>query len=121
MASSAGYLQYILDQLSGVEGVSSRPMMGEYLLYVRGRLFGGVYDDRLLVKPVKAAVSCLEWAGRAVTFQRPYQGAKELLLIEDTDDSGFLSELIEAMYGELPAPKRKRQKSESGQAKPETE
>lgn len=106
MASDEGVLRYILDQLSDVEGVNSRPMMGEYLLYVRGRLLGGVYDDRLLVKPVPAAVSCLERAGRPVLYETPYAGAKEMLLIEDTDDRAFLRGLAEAMYEELPVPRR---------------
>ncbi|MBQ9346233.1 MAG: TfoX/Sxy family protein [Oscillibacter sp.] len=105
MASGEGVLRYILDQLSDVEGITYRPMMGEYLLYVRGRLLGGVYDNRLLVKPVPAALACVEKAGKAVQYENPYEGAKELLLIEDVDDHVFLCGLAEAMYEELPVPK----------------
>lgn len=103
MASSKSYLTYILEQLSGLEELTSRPMMGEYLLYFRGRLFGGIYDDRLLVKPVKPAEALLPDAPREL----PYEGAKEMLLVEQVDDRAFLEALVTAMYPALPAPKRK--------------
>ena len=101
MASSKGYLEFVLDQLSGLNGVSHRAMMGEYILYYRGKIFGGIYDDRLLLKPVKAAVLRMPDA----ISQAPYEGAKEMLLADNIDDREFLSELIEAMYDELPEPK----------------
>ena len=116
MASGKETLRYILDQLSDVEGISSRPMMGEYLLYVRGRLFGGVYDDRLLVKPVPAAVSWVEKAGKAVLYELPYEDVRKLLLIEDVDDRAFLCGLAEAMYEELPVPKRTVLKKKNGKS-----
>ena len=102
MASSEGYRDFILDQLTGLEGVSCRAMMGEYILYYRGRIFGGLYDDRLLVKPVPAAAALLPDARREL----PYDGAKEMLLVEDVEDRELLRALLGAMYDELPAPKR---------------
>lgn len=102
MASKKEYLDYVLEQLSGVDGIGHRAMMGEYLLYVRGRLFGGIYDDRLLVKPTASACALLPEASR----EPPYGGAKEMLLVEDLEN-GALAALVEAMYPELPE-KRKR-------------
>ena len=102
MASTKSYLEYVLDLLSDLDGISYRAMMGEYVLYYQGRVFGGIYDDRFLVKPVKSAVSMLPDAEREL----PYDGAKEMLLV-DSEDRAFLKGLIEAMYPELPAPKRK--------------
>jgi len=92
-----------MDQLSGLEAVSYRAMMGEYLIYYRGRLVGGIYDDRFLVKPTKAAAAMMPDAVREL----PYEGAKEMLLVDDVDNREFLQELLEAMYEELPAPKKK--------------
>lgn len=106
MASSKEYLAFILEQLSGLEDVSYRAMMGEFILYYRGRIVGGIYDDRLLVKPVNAAVRYLPEAPREL----PYEGAKEMLLVEEVDDKAFLTGLFEAMYNELPAPKPKKKK-----------
>ncbi|MDO5547318.1 MAG: TfoX/Sxy family protein [Eubacteriales bacterium] len=104
MASSRSYLQYILCQMAKIEGITHRAMMGEYILYVEGRIFGGIYDDRLLVKPVPAAVKCLPDAPREL----PYEGAKEMLLVEETDDAAFLKQLVEAMLPELPERKPRR-------------
>ena len=103
MASTKSYLEYVLDLLSDLEGISYRAMMGEYILYCQGRVFGGIYDDRFLIKPVKSAVAMLPDAEREL----PYDGAKEMLLV-DTEDRAFLKELIEAMYPELPAPKKRK-------------
>ena len=103
MASSKEYLQFILDQLSDLEEITSRAMMGEYILYYRGKIVGGIYDDRLLVKPVKSALSYMP----EVRYELPYEGAKEMLLVEDVDDKNFLTGLFQAMYEELPAPKKK--------------
>ncbi len=104
MASSKTYLDFILEQLSGLEEVSFRPMMREYVLYYRGKVIGGIYDDRLLVKPVKSAAAMLPDAVREL----PYEGAKEMLLVDRVEDREFLCRLLEAMYDELPAPKKKR-------------
>ena len=104
MASTKEYLDFVLDQLSGLEEISFRAMMGEYILYYRGRLFGGIYDDRLLVKPVSAAVKLMPDASREL----PYEGAKEMILVGDVDNREFLCELVEAMYEDLPAPKKKK-------------
>lgn len=104
MASSKDYLDYVLDQLSGLDGITHRAMMGEYILYYRGKVAGGIYDDRLLVKPTASARALMPGA----PLQKPYEGAKELLLVEDVDDRELLAALFPAMYGELPAPKTKK-------------
>ena len=104
MASSKDYLEYILDQLSGLDDISYRAMMGEYIIYYRGKIIGGIYDDRFLVKPVKSAVAMMPDAD----LELPYEGAKEMLLVDDVENRKFLGELIEAMYDELPAPKKKK-------------
>ena len=104
MSSSQSYSDYISDQLSDLEGVSWRAMMGEFILYYKGRIVGGIYDDRLLVKPTAAALSLLPSAKR----ERPYEGAKEMLLVDRIDDRAFLTELLNAMLDELPAPQEKR-------------
>ena len=101
MASSKEYLDFILEQLSDLEDITYRPMMGEYILYYRGKIIGGIYDDRFLVKPVKSALDMMPDADREI----PYEGAKEMLLVENVEDRAFLKELFEAMYAELPAPK----------------
>lgn len=104
MASSKGNLEFILEQLSELEDISFRAMMGEYILYYRGKIVGGIYDDRLLVKPVKSAVSLMPKA----TYELPYEGAKEMLLVDNVDSKEFLTTLFNAMYDELPAPKKKK-------------
>ncbi len=101
MASSREYLDYILEQLSSLEDVFFRAMMGEYVLYYRGKVVGGIYDDRLLVKPTASAKPLMPNAA----MERPYEGAKEMLLVEEVDDREFLSQLLSAMYGDLPDPK----------------
>ena len=103
MASSKEYLDFILEQLSELEEITHRAMMGEYVLYYRGRVFGGIYDDRFLVKPTKSAKAMMPDAN----MELPYDGAKEMLLVDDVDNKEFLRELVEAMYEELPAPKKK--------------
>ena len=104
MASSKAYLEFVLDQLSDLGGIAYKPMMGEYLLYYQEKLFGGIYDDRLLVKPTKSARALLPDAPLAL----PYEGAKEMLLIEEIDDKSLLAALIPAIAAELPAKKKKR-------------
>lgn len=106
MASSKDYLQFILEQLSDLEEITYRAMMGEYILYYRGKIVGGIYDDRLLVKPIKSAISYMPTA----IYELPYDGAKEMLLVEDVDSKEFLTGLFNAMYDELPAPKPKKKK-----------
>ena len=97
MASSKEYLEYVLEQLSEVEALRYRPMMGEFLLYCRGRLVGGVHDDRLLIKPTKAALARLPDAPR----EEPYPGGKPMILVTEMDDKGFLQELLEAVSEEV--------------------
>ena len=104
MASSKEYLNFILEQLSELDDISYRVMMGEYILYYRGKVVGGIYDDRFLVKPTKSAVAMMPNA----EMELPYDGAKEMLLVDDVDNKEFLRELLEAMYSELPAPKKKK-------------
>ena len=104
MASNKEYLDFILEQLSGLENVTWKAMMGEYILYYRGKIVGGIYDDRFLVKPVKSALAMMPDAEKEL----PYEGAKEMLLVDNVDSREFLQELLEAMYDELPAPKKKK-------------
>lgn len=104
MPSSKSYLDFVLDCLSGLEGVTYRAMMGEYLLYVQGKVVGGIYDDRFLIKPTASACALLPNAPREL----PYDGAKEMLLVENVEDSDLLRELLEAVAAELPAPKKNR-------------
>ena len=104
MASSKDYLVFILDQLSELGDISQRAMMGEYIIYYRGKVIGGIYDDRFLVKPTKSAVEMMPEA----SLELPYEGAKEMLLVDNVESKEFLKELLEAMYEELPAPKKKR-------------
>ena len=104
MASSKDYLEYVLDQLSSLNDISYRAMMGEYIIYYQGKIVGGIYDDRFLVKPTKSALDLMPDASREL----PYEGAKEMLLVEDVDDRDFLNELLNAIVYELPAPKKKK-------------
>ena len=104
MASSKVYLDFVLEQLSGLEEITYRSMMGEYIIYYRGKIVGGIYDDRLLVKPVKSAVSFMPTA----SYELPYEGAKEMLLVDHVDSKDFLTNLFDAMYEELPAPKKRK-------------
>ena len=102
MASSKEYLEYILENLESTD-VTYRPMMGEYLLYDRGKLFGGIYDDRFLVKVTKSVIALLPNAPRVL----PYEGAKEMILIEEIEDRAFLRALLDALYADLPSPKKR--------------
>ncbi|MBP5295091.1 MAG: TfoX/Sxy family protein [Lachnospiraceae bacterium] len=104
MASSKAYLEFIMDQLSSLNDISYRAMMGEYILYYQGKIIGGIYDDRFLVKATKSAKAMMPEA----PLELPYEGAKEMLLVEDVDDRDFLNELLNAMVSELPAPKKRR-------------
>ena len=103
MASSREYLEFILEQLSLLDEITYRTMMGEYIIYYRGKIVGGIYDDRFLVKQTKSALALMPEAG----LELPYEGAKEMILVEEVDNKEFLKELFEAMYPELPAPKKK--------------
>ena len=104
MASKTEYLAFVLEQLSELEELKYRAMMGEYIIYYRGKIVGGIYDDRLLVKPVKSAISLMPTA----TYEFPYDGAIEMLQVDNIDSKEFLTELFNAMYDELPAPKKKK-------------
>ena len=104
MASSKKYLDFVLEQLSELEEITYRAMMGEYIIYYRGKIVGGIYDDRLLVKPVESAISLMPNA----TYELPYEGAKKMLLVDDVDSKEFLKRLFNAMYDELPTPKKKK-------------
>ncbi len=105
MASSKEYLDFILEQLSGLNGVRYRAMMGEYILYYQGRIVGGIYDDRLLLKPTPSALALLRDAERDI----PYEGAKEML-VADVDDAALTCRAVEAIAADLPAPNPKRKK-----------
>ncbi|NMM63032.1 TfoX/Sxy family protein [Clostridium sp. P21] len=106
MASSQEYLDFIIGQLDTLDNISSRKMMGEYILYFREKIFGGIYDDRFLVKITKASRQLMLKA----TEELPYDGAKPMLLVDDVDNKEFLCQLITEMYGELPTPKVKKKK-----------
>ena len=106
MASSKEYLHFILEQLSALEDISYRSMMGEYILYYRGKIVGGIYDDRLLVKKTRSALECMP----AAVCDFPYEGAKEMLLVDEVDNKEFLTGLFDVMYDELPTPKPKKKK-----------
>ena len=101
MATSRQFLDYVLEQLSGLEDVRVRPMMGEYLLYSDGVLFGGIYDDRFLLKDVPSARNTF------AEEQVPYDGAKPMLFV-DSEDAGQIAAVVESMLPELPRPKKKR-------------
>ena len=104
MASSKEYLDFVLEQLSELDGISWRAMMGEYILYFRGCVVGGIYDDRFLVKPVQAALSLMPDAAR----ETPYEGAREMLLVDRIEDRAFMKALLEAMIEQLPPPRKRK-------------
>jgi len=104
MASSQGYLDFILDQLSEVDEITHRAMMGEYIIYYRGKVVGGIYDDRFLVKPTKSASAMMPHAA----YESPYEGAKKMLLVDNVEDRTFLKELLETLYEELPTPGKRK-------------
>ena len=104
MASSKGYLDFIMEQLSEIDGITYKQMMGEYILYMSGRIIGGIYDDRFLVKPTKSAREIMPDAD----LELPYECAKEMLLVDNVDNKDFLTRLLTAMYDELPSPKPKK-------------
>lgn len=104
MASSKEFLEYILEQLSELEEITYRAMMGEYIIYYKGSIAGGIYDDRLLIKPVKSAIDYVS----DIRYEVPYEGAKEMILIEEVDNKEYLTELFKAIYDDLPTPKKKK-------------
>lgn len=101
MASSKEYLEFVIEQLSELEDITYKAMMGEYIIYYRGKIVGGIYDDRFLVKTAKSAIKLMPNA----EYELPYEGAKEMLLVDDVDNKAFLTDLFNAMYEEIPAPK----------------
>lgn len=103
MASSKEYLGYVIEQLSCLDDISYKSMMGEYIIYFKGKIIGGIYDDRFLVKPTSSAKRLMPQA----RYELPYEGAKVMLLADILDDRERLKELLEAMYAELPEPKKK--------------
>ena len=104
MSSSKEYLNYILEQLSEADEISHRAMMGEYILYCRGKVIGGIYDDRFLIKPTEHAKKMMPKA----VYELPYEGAKEMLLVDNVEDKAFLAQLVNGVADELPAPKKKK-------------
>ena len=104
MSSSREYLEFVLEQLSELDDITCRAMMGEYIIYYQGKIVGGIYDDRFLVKNTKSARNKMPDA----MLELPYEGAKEMLLVDDIENKDFLRELLEGMYDELPAPKKKK-------------
>lgn len=106
MATGKEFVDFILDQLSGLPGVRTRAMMGEYVLYYQEKVVGGVYDNRLLVKPVSSALALV----KNPVLEPPYPGAKPLLLIENVEDRKFLTDIVKTVAAQLPAPKPKKSK-----------
>ena len=104
MASSKEYLDFILEQLSNLKDITYRAMMGEYIMYYHGKIVGGIYDDRFLIKPTKSTMKMMPNASK----ETPYKGAKEMLLVDEVDNKDFLTKLFNAMYKELPTPKKKK-------------
>ena len=103
MASSKEYLEFILEQLSLLEEITYKAMMGEYIIYYKGKIMGGIYDDRFLVKQTKSSLKLMPDAD----LELPYEGAKEMIMVDDVDNKEFLKKLFDAMYPELPQPKKK--------------
>ena len=106
MVSSKEYLDFILEQVSELDNVSYKAMMGEFIIYYKGKIIGGIYDDRLLVKPMQSAINYMPNA----VYELPYDGAKEMLLVDEVDNKEFLIGVFDAMYDDLPAPKPKKKK-----------
>ena len=104
MVSSQKYLDYVLEQLNGLEEITYRKMMGEYILYYQGKIVGGIYDDRLLVKPVASAITYM----KEPVYEYPYTGEKEMLLVKEVDDSSFIKGLFKVMVDELSMTKKKK-------------
>ncbi|MBR4720738.1 MAG: TfoX/Sxy family protein [Clostridia bacterium] len=104
MASSKEYLDFVLEQLSLCEDISYKAMMGEYIIYCRGKVVGGIYDDRFLVKPIKSAATMMPDA----PLEIPYSGGKEMILVDRVEDKEFLKALFEKMVDELPEKKKKK-------------
>ena len=104
MASTKEYLEFVLEQLSEINDISSRAMMGEYVLYYQGKVFGGIYDNRFLVKPTKSAAALMPDA----QSELPYEGAKPMLLVDNIEDKEFLKKLVETMSADLPQPKKRK-------------
>lgn len=106
MASSREYLDFILEQLSELHDITYKAMMGEYIIYYQGKIVGGIYDDRFLVKPVESAIRLMPNA----EYELPYEGAKEMLLVDQIENKDFLAEFLNAMYEELPTSKAKKKR-----------
>jgi TfoX/Sxy family transcriptional regulator of competence genes len=106
MASSKEYLEYVLDQLSDLDEITYKQMMGEYIIYYCGKIVGGIYDNRFLVKPTDSAKKMIPDA----EMELPYKGAKEMILVDNIENKKFLYKLFNTMYDELPAPKKKKKK-----------
>lgn len=97
MASSKEYLEFILEQLSELNDITTRKMMSEYIIYYHGKIVGGIYDDRFLVKPTISAKQLMSDA----QMELPYEGAKPMLLVDEVENKDILKELIESIYNDL--------------------
>ena len=106
MATSKDFLNFVLDQLSDLDGITYRQMMGEYIIYYGGKIAAYLCDNRMLIKPVKSAFAMMQGA----TLEAPYEGAKEMILAENIADKEFMTALFRAIYDELPVPKPKKKK-----------
>ena len=104
MGSSIAYLEFIMDQLSLLDDVDYKAMMGEFIIYYKGKIVGGIYDDRFLVKPTKSAKKLMPDA----SLELPYEGANKMLMVDEVEDREFLENLLNAMVTELPEPEKKK-------------
>lgn len=107
MATGKEFIDCLKEQMSELAEITVRSMMGEYIIYYRGKIAAYVCDDRLLIKPVPAARALMPDS----PLEAPYMGAKPMLLCENTDDKVFLTRLFNAIYPELPAPAPKKRKA----------
>lgn len=104
MASSKEYLNFILEQLSELNDIDYKQMMGEYIIYYQDKIIGGIYDNRFLVKPTQSALKMMPNA----KMELPYESAKPMILVDDVENKLFLKKLVESMYDELPVKKKRK-------------
>lgn len=103
MSTTIDYYEYLQEQLEPIGNIRYRKMMGEYCVYYRDKVIGGIYDNRFLIKNINASRLYLP----NTTLEIPYQGAKPMILVEELSDKELLKKLMIAMYEELPTPKKK--------------
>lgn len=114
MATSKGFHDHVVECLQRVGEISTRKMMGEYCVYHKGKLIGDICDNCLLLKPTESVLRLMPDAQRAY----PYEGSKTLMvMVEDVEDTDFMARVLEAMFKELPEPKKKAKAKEKAKPK----